>query len=215
MQTLVSRTIRVSVTGVALALAWACGGDANKEGAATPDSASVAAGDVNAAGGAVNPTEAVAFMATADQAEVQAAQIAETKATNSDVRKFAQEMVREHGRAAHEDAELAKKLNVDLKAAEQAGPMVTSVQTMAQQTTEKLNTTAKGAEFDKAYMDSQVQAHQTVLENLQRIAGTTAGGTATADTTQGATAVQQAAQKAIPHVQTHLDKARQIRAKLG
>ena len=229
--------MRAPLAAASLVLAWACGGEANKPGAATPDSstttASTAAGDVNAPRG-VSPTEAVAFMAAADQSEVHAAQIAMRKATNAEVRQFAQQMNREHSKAAHDDSELAKKLNVDLRASGNQGDMVKSVQSMAQQTEQKLNSTPKGKEFDRVYMDSQVQAHQSVLENLQRIAAsgggtpggtgaTGAGATAAAQPTKGASGTatgvpstpQEAAQKMIPHVQQHLDKARQIQSKLG
>jgi putative membrane protein len=228
--------MRASLVVASLALAWACGGDANKQGAATTDgptsgaTTSVAAGDVNAGGGGVNPTEAVAFMATADSAEIKAAQIATRKATNAQVRQFAQEMIRDHGKAAKEDAELAKKMNVDLKTAGNQGQMASSVQSMAQQTAQQLNSTPKGAAFDKAYIDAQVQGHQTVLEDLQRIAGTSGGGTTgtagastaaqppagTRRAQAGAPATpQEAAQKMIPKVQQHLEKARQIQSKLG
>jgi putative membrane protein len=229
------RIARASLAVASLVLAWACGGDANKQSAATPDSAasattSAAAGDVNAGGGGVNPTEAVAFMAAADSAEIKAAQIATKKATNAQVRQFAQEMIRDHGKAAKEDAALAKKMNVDLKTAGNQGQMASNVQSMAQQTAQQLNSTPKGAAFDKAYIDSQVQGHQTVLENLQRIAGTSGGGTtgttgtstgaqpttAATGTQAGAPATpQESAQKMIPLVQQHLEKARQIQSKLG
>jgi putative membrane protein len=166
-------------------------------------------------------------MATADSAEIQAAQIATKKATNAQVRQFAQEMIRDHGKAAKDDAALAQKLNVDLKTAGNQGQMAQSVQSMAQQTAQQLNSTPKGAAFDKAYIDSQVQGHQSVLENLQRIAGNssttgaTGGGASTAArpaaaSSAGAPATpQEAAQKMIPHVQQHLDKAKQIQSKLG
>jgi putative membrane protein len=211
---------------VALLSSAACGGDANEEGAATDTSsagAATAAGDVGASG-TVNPQEAVAFMAAADQSEVQAAQTAAQKATNQDVRQFAQKMQREHSKSAQEIGELAKRLNVDVQASTQQGQMVQTLQQMSQQMSQQLNATPKGPEFDRVYIDGQVQAHQTVLENLQRIASSagstgaapspTAGG-AGQDTTRGTMTPQQAAQKMIPHVQQHLDEARQIQSRLS
>jgi predicted outer membrane protein len=100
--------------------------------------------------------------------------------------------------------------------------MVQSLQQMSQQMSQQLNATPKGPEFDRVYIDGQVQAHQAVLENLQRIAGSAGNtgvsptpGTAGQDTTQGAMSPQQAAQKMIPHVQQHLDEARQIQSRLS
>jgi putative membrane protein len=224
MDTALSRTIRLSLVAAALTVS-ACGGDANKKGATTDTaSAAGAASTDTSTATSVSPAEAVAFMAAADQSEVRAAQIAMRKATNPEVKRFAQEMNRDHSKAAHEDGELAKRLNVDLKSAAQQGEMAKNVESMAQQMSQQLNSTPKGAAFDKAYIDGQGQAHQTVLENLQRIAGTNGAATtpppASAgapgqETSKGAMTAQDAARAAIPHVQEHLDKARQIQAKLG
>ena len=224
MDTTLHRTMRLSFVAAALTVS-ACGGDANREGAATDTNAAAGVASTDTATGAsVSPAEAVAFMATADQSEVAAAQIAMRKATNADVKRFAQEMNRDHSKAAHEDGELAKRLNVDLKTAGQQGEMARNVEAMAQQLSQQLTSTPKGAAFDKAYIDGQVQAHQTVLENLQRIAGTSstspspapaAVGTPGQDTSKGPATPQDAARAVIPHVQQHLDKARQIQSKLG
>ena len=227
MDTAFPRTTRLFLTAAALAMSAACGGDANEQGAATDTTGTptvgAAAGGASASG-EVNPTEAVAFMAAVDQSEVQAAQVAVDKATNREVRQFAQMMQREHSRSSHEIGELAKRLNVSLEASAQQGHMVQNLQQMSQQMSQQLNSTPKGPEFDRVYIDGQVQAHQTVLENLQRIAGgAAAGGAAPAqppggagrDTTHGAATPQQAAQTMIPKVQQHLERARQIQGRLG
>ncbi len=225
MDTTLPRSMQLPLMAAALVISAACAGDVNEEGAATDTTGAVgaAAGDVNAAT-EVNPAEAVAFMAAANQSEVQAAQVAIDKATNAEVRQFAQTMQREHSKSAKEIGELAKRMNVDLQTSGQQGPMVQNLQRMSQQMAQQLSSTPKGPEFDRVYIDGQVQAHQTVLENLQRIAG--GAGTASAppaqlpggagrDTTQGATSPQQAAQTMIPHVQQHLDRAKQIQTRLS
>jgi putative membrane protein len=205
------RTMRALLVVASLALAWACGGDANEEGAATDtsDAVGAASGDVGATG-TVDPSEAVAFMAAADQNEVQAAQVAVQKATNPEVRQFAQTMQREHTKSAHEIGELAKRMNLDLQASAQQSQIVQGLQQLSQQLSQQLNNTPKGPEFDRVYIEGQVQAHQTVLENLQRIAGSaTVSGAAPAqppggtgrDTSQDAMSAQQAAETMIPHVQ--------------
>jgi putative membrane protein len=226
METALSRTMRLTLTAATVAFLAGCGGDANEQGAATPDSASqptvgAAPGDV---GGDVNPQEAIAFMAMANQSEVQAAQVAIDKATNAQVRQFAQKMRTEHSQADRQIGQLAQRMNVTLDTAQaQQGQMVASLRQMSQQMSQQLNSTPKGAQFDRVYMDGQVQAHQAVLENLQRIAGTSGGAGATPapppggagrDTTQAAATPQQAAQQMIPHVQQHLEEARRIQARL-
>jgi putative membrane protein len=223
MDTRLPRSMRLSLMAGALVISSAaCGGDANEEGAATDTTGIVgaAAGDVNASG-RVNATEAVAFMAAANQSEVQAAHIAIDKATNTEVRQFAQTMQREHSKSAQEIGELAKRMNVDLQASGQQGYMVQNLQQMSQQMAQQLSSTPKGPEFDRAYIDGQVQAHQAVLEYLQRIADAAAAAPAQPpaaagrDTTQGATSPQRAAQTMIPRVQRHLDRAREIQTRLS
>jgi putative membrane protein len=224
MHTILGRAMRLSLTTAAIGFLVACGGDANEEGAATDTSTGTvgaAPGDVGAP--SVDPQEAVAFMAAANQSEVQAAQVAINKATDAEVRRFAQKMQTEHSKAAHEVGELAKRMNVSPEASGQQGQMVQSLQQMSQQMSQQLNSTAKGQQFDRVYIDGQVQAHQAVLDNLQRIAGTSSAaaaapapppGGAGRDTTQGATTPQQQAQTMIPHVQQHLEEARRIQARL-
>jgi putative membrane protein len=221
--------MRLSLTAAAVTFLAACGGDANEEGAATPDSAgqaTVGAAPGDVAGASVAPQEAIAFMAAANQSEVQAAQVAVDKATDREVRQFAQKMRTEHSKSAQEVGELARRMNVslDTSAQGQQGQMVASLRQMSQQMSQQLNSTPKGSQFDRVYIDGQVQAHQAVLENLQRIAGTSGatgavgatGATGAArDTTQAAASPEQAAQKMIPHVQQHLEEARRIQAKLG
>jgi putative membrane protein len=223
MKTTFSRTIRFSIVTPALAALMACGGDANEEGAATDTTgaAATAAGDIGASGGGVSPQEAVALMATANQTEIQAAQVAVEKATDAQVRQFAQKMQREHSQSAREIGELATRMNVDLQSSSQQGQLVQSLRQMSEQMSQQLNSTPKGPDFDRAYIDGQVQAHQAVLESLQRIAGSTGASGATppppagTDTTQAASSPQQAAQKMIPRVQQHLDEARQIQTRLS
>ena len=233
MNTALLRTIRLSLTAAAVLGLAACGGDANEQGAATIDTgaATVGAAGGNVAGGTVSPQEAVAFMAAADQSEVAAAQVAVDKATNPQVRQFAQLMQREHSESARQVGQLANQMNVSLEASAAQGQMVQQLQQMAQQTAQQLNATPRGAEFDRVYMESQVQAHQMVLDNLQRIAGGTAGTTGTAGATTTASqpaggaaahgaghtpaSPQAAAQMMIPKVQQHLERARQIQSQLG
>jgi predicted outer membrane protein len=150
----------------AVGLVGACGGDANESGAGRDSLAGADSRELDAA-------EALRFMAAADQGEIQAAQLAARLATDREVRQFAQLMWREHSRSARDVADLARQMEIDLQASARAGPLVTSVRSMSQQTTQLLNGTPRGAGFDRAYVDAQVRMHQAVLQGLQRIA---AGG---------------------------------------
>ena len=63
---------------------------------------------------------------------------------------------------------------------------------------------AKGAAFDKAYIDHEVTYHQAVIQTAQ----TAAGAAQNAD-------LKALIQKAAPNLQAHLEHAQKIQAKLG
>jgi putative membrane protein len=66
-----------------------------------------------------------------------------------------------------------------------------------------LNSTAKGKDFDRAYIDAEVDAHKAVLD----LATKAAGITQTAE-------LKSLIQKAAPVIQGHLDKAEAIQKTL-
>jgi len=140
----------------------------------------------------------VALLDEANAADSSAAAIAVTKGTNSKVRDFARQMMRDHHMLRTQGAALAKKLNVT-----PAAPSDDPVQPMAQNETNTLNTTAKGKDFDKAYIDAEVDAHKAVLDLATKAAGQT-------QTTE----LKNLIQKAAPVIQGHLDKAQSIQKSL-
>jgi predicted outer membrane protein len=225
-----TRTIRLLPAVGVLALAVACGGDTKEQRA--PDTPVARA---------VDSTEALAYMAAVDQSKIEAAQRGARRASDTEVRQFAQLLWREHARSGREVAELARQLELDLRAAAQRSPMVANVRTMSQQTTQLLDRIPRSVEFDRTYIDSQVRAHQAVLQDLRRIvagsgqivaAGVAPGGGVDVGVTPSATAAgataaarrlrdrrpetsQEAAQMMLARVQQHLDRARQIRSRLA
>ena len=72
------------------------------------------------------------------------------------------------------------------------------------QTLATLGSAAKGAAFDKAYMDAQVAAHQKALNDLQSFSGSAPDPD-----------LKALIDKAIPKVKEHLDKAQQLQSKVG
>jgi predicted outer membrane protein len=214
----------------ALALAAACKGDEQRP--QTPDTPAVRA---------IDSTEALAFLAAVDQSEVQAGQIGTRRATNAEVRRFAQLVWREHAQSGRDVAELARQMNVDLRAAAPQSQMIANLRTTTQQALQALDRTPKGPGFDRAFLDSQVRAHQTLIRDLRRIAGDSGrlvaaslapgggvdvGVTGRPDTAAAAAAASQAvgrkpenpqdaAQMMIAKVQQHLDRARQLQTRLG
>ena len=182
------------VAVAALSLA-ACGQKTETKGAATP-AEQAATPDANPAATVVTPSneaaapDFVAKAAASDMFEVEAAKLAQTKAKNPGVKKFADEMVTAH-----------TKSTADLKKA-----IADSGQTLALPTAlpkdlqDKLSDLGKAENFDKAYMDNQVDAHQAALDVLQRYAQD--GDVPVIKAFAAATA---------PTVQQHLEKARVVR----
>jgi putative membrane protein len=174
-------------------------------GADTTSASSTMSADTSAMAGASSTPSGtwsdaniVALLDEANAADSSAAAIAVTKGTNSKVRDFARQMMRDHHMLRTQGAALAKKLNVT-----PAAPSDDPVQPMAQNETNTLNTTAKGKDFDKAYIDAEVDAHKAVLDLATKAAGQT-------QTTE----LKNLIQKAAPVIQGHLDKAQSIQKSL-
>lgn len=139
-----------------------------------------------------------AMLAAANQGEIDAGKMAETKATSASVRSFAHDMVAAHTRMLNDGNALAKKLNItpDTTAAD-------SINAMNQSTASTLSSTAKGAAFDSAYVNAQVAGHQYVLNMIK----TAEGQAQNADLKSALTATE-------PKVQQHLDRIQAIQSKM-
>jgi putative membrane protein len=140
----------------------------------------------------------VALLDEANMADSSAGAIAATKGTSSAVRDFAKRMERDHHTLRAQGQALAKKLNIT-----PAAPSDDPVTSMASTETSTLNSTAKGKDFDKAYIDAEVDAHKAVLD----LATKAAGQTQTAE-------LKNLIQKAAPIVQAHLTLVESIQKKL-
>ena len=124
--------------------------------------------------------------------------LASTKGTDAEVKAFGRLMMGEHHALRLAGENLAKKLSVTPTA-----PPADDSFAMMKATADSLNAQAKGKAWDKAYIDHEVMIHQAVLEKA----------------TQALQAAQNAELKtliegAAPVIQKHLDKAKQIQAKL-
>lgn len=107
---------------------------------------------------ALDDAEIVSILNTANQGEVKAATRAQAKASNPEVRKFAQMMVADHGNALKATAPVAKKARIKPLPNMYTRNMKKE-NNMAMRKMNKL----QGNAFDQAYMDSQIIMHQKVL----------------------------------------------------
>jgi putative membrane protein len=130
--------------------------------------------------------------------EIAAGKIAQTKAKNADVKAYAREMVQEHTALDKKGAKISGQQGATNAAIRDS--VVNANQAMSSQ----LQSANSGADFDKVYIDGQVQGHQNALSFLQ----------AAQNQTQNAD-LKKMIDAAIPDVQKHLDRARSLQSKVG
>ena len=161
------------------------------------DAAGSATGNaLDAAGNALNPTptgqEFADKAAKSDAFEIAAAKLAKTNADSADVKKFAATMIEAHTGSTAKVKAAAAKATPEIK----PDPTLTSDQQSKLDDLAKL----KGADFDKAYVDGQISAHEDALSLMKDYADK--GDTPSLKTAAGEIA---------PKVQDHLDMAKALK----
>jgi len=126
-------------------------------------------------------------------AEVELSKVAQSKAQNPDVKKFAQKMVADHTKANDELKSLAAKFKVTLPA---------ELNSTHKSVLEKLNSLS-GADFDKAYVDAMVKDHDDAVSLFQ----TEADGGTTEE-------LKAFAAKALPTLKSHQTMIKDIQSKM-
>jgi putative membrane protein len=113
----------------------------------------------------VKLSEAQVAMITelANSAEIEQGKLAQAKAKSPAVKKFAAMMIKHHSEAKNEQAKLYKQLNLTPTQSQPA----TTLKEDADKTLGSLRA-ADGGAFDIAYMNSQVDAHQKVLDSINQ-----------------------------------------------
>jgi putative membrane protein len=139
-----------------------------------------------------------ALLDEANMADSAAGAIAATKGTASAVRDFGKRMMRDHHTLRAQGEALAKKLKIT-----PAPPSDDPVMPAGQKHMDILNSTAKGKDFDKAYIDGEVDIHKAVLDVATKAAGQTQNAQ-----------LKNLIQKAAPAIQAHLDMAEAIQKSL-
>jgi|CXWL01.1.fsa_nt_gi putative membrane protein len=161
--------------------------------------AAVGALSSSAARRVFSDAEIATVVAAANQGEIDAAALAENKASNADVKAFA-----EHMSKAHEDAK-AKLEDVEGK----AGLMATENEISAELKKKSVEEVSRlgsltGDDFDRAYMNAMVADHTNFLKKLDQ------------DLIPSAKDASLAAlvRKLRPEVASHLNKAKRIQKRL-
>ena len=140
------------------------------------------------------------FTHNADNGEIALGKLASTKATNAQVKAFARQMVTDHQAMMKESHALMSKVNAGMDSTwNDAQDLANSGRDELKELTDK----EAGADWDKEYIDSQVEIHKKVLDKL------TDASKNPADSTVGKSLV-----KASGKVQEHLTKAEALKSQL-
>jgi len=140
------------------------------------------------------------FVHNANNGEIALGKLAATKATNSVVKAYGSQMVKDHQAMMSDTHALMGKVNAAVDSTwDDAKDLAGDGAEKLKELTDK----AKGADWDKNYIESQVDMHQRVLDKLQDAVKNSADTTVTSALT-----------KATAKVQEHLTKAQSIKAGL-
>lgn len=127
-------------------------------------------------------------------AETQLGQMAQGKANNPDVKKFATRMVDDHSRADDQLKQIAQQQHVALP---------DEVDAAHKNEADRLSKLS-GTAFDKAYMLNMVQDHQKTVQKFDHVSKTS-----------GDPEVKNWAQQTLPTLQSHLQDAQKVRQEVA
>ena len=206
MHRVLSRHALMSAAWLTVLSVAACGGGdrsmADRDTAATPGtgmSADTAAAGGTATGAALTDANIVALLDEANVADSSAGAVASKKATNKAVKDFARLMMSEHHALRQQGQQLAKQLNVT-----PAPPANDPLKPLAESEMTALNSTPKGAEFDRVYIEQEIAVHKAVMDLVDDAEGQ-------AQNEQ----LKALIEKAKPVIQKHLDQAEEIQGQLA
>jgi putative membrane protein len=126
-------------------------------------------------------------------AEVELGQLAEQKASDPAVRRFAEKMVNDHTKANEQLQQLAQSKNVELP---------TSIGLEDKATKMRLSHLS-GADFDKAYMEDMVKDHKSDVSDFQKEASNAQDPD-----------LKEFVAQTLPTLQEHLQKAQEVETKV-
>ncbi len=151
------------------------------------------------ASGELTDANIVALLDEANMADSAAGAYAFGKATNPEVKAYAKLMMGEHHALRAQGQQLAKRLNVT-----PAPPANDPVKAAAEAEMAALKAAPKGQQFDRTYIDQEVQIHKAVLDLAEKAHGAAQNGE-----------LKKLIEQARPVLEKHRDRAEEIQKKLG
>lgn len=149
--------------------------------------------------GQLSDANIVALLDEANMADSASGAYALTKATSPDVKAFAKLMMGEHHALRAQGQQLAQRLNVTPEL-----PANDPLKPAAQSEMAALKGAAKGAAFDRMYIEQEIGIHKAVLDLAAKAH----------DAAQNAE-LKKLIEQAKPVIEKHLDRAEEIQKKLG
>jgi putative membrane protein len=141
-----------------------------------------------------------AIVVTANQVDVDAGKLAESKTQNKEVKAFAKQMVTDHASVNKQAGDLVKKLGVK----PETNPTSEALKKGGDENIASLKK-LKGQAFDKAYVDHEVDYHQQVLDAVDKVLIPSAKNAE----------LKALIEKVRPAFVAHLDHAKHLQSTLG
>ena len=187
---------------IALAALTACGGQETEQsaGAAETGAAPAAAPAAPAASGAVTDPQIADIVVAANELDIRGGEMAQSKAASPQVKEFAQRMITDHTGVNKAATDLVTRLGVT----PEPNPLSQQIRQEGEQNQSRLQGLT-GAEFDRAYIDSEVNYHEALLDVINNML------IPAAQNAELKTLLQQT----VPAVEAHLQHAKQLQSSLG
>lgn len=148
--------------------------------------------------GTMSEANVVAVLNTIDASELEAAQLAKQKAQSSEVRNYATRLVDEHTDMMAKNRQVANRINVQ----PENPALASTIKNTHQEAMEELRKKS-GTDFDRSYIDYQVQMHEQAVSLVEK----------TADSADNAR-LKQHLMSMRPDLQSHLAEAKAIQRQL-
>ncbi len=144
--------------------------------------------------------EVASVAVTANQIDVNYGEIARKKSKDAEVLKFAETMINDHKAVINQAAALVKKLGVTPK------DNKVSQQLLADsKKTSRMLESKSGADFNKAYIDNEVNYHKAVISTVENLL--------IPDTENSE--LKELLQNVVPTLKAHLEHAQMVQAKVA
>ena len=189
-------TVLASVAAFLVLAGCSSKNDASSGASAT--ASSTASGSTAAKPGPLTDANILARESAGDTAEVVIAQYASAHTADPDVKSFAKMLISDHSKGKREVDSLTRKLSIV--------PQRPADDTTSAEIAHTINhlATLKGQDMDTAFINHEIQDHQTDLADAQK-------AVAAAQNPD----IKQLVQRSIPELQKHLDAAQAIHKKLS